>query len=127
MSTKPAKVKRPSLTKLQKQSRTEDGFYQSYKWIKFRGMLKHKQIEKDLIRARELYERDSTITLHEYHHWLRSGYPLCEASFAKGKIKPANTLDHIKPINQGGSVWDVSNLQWLSEKEHAIKSQKEKS
>ncbi len=45
--------------------------------------------------------------------------PLCEC----GSI--ATVVDHIKPIQQGGSVWSESNLQSLCTNCHNKKSAKE--
>ena len=35
-------------------------------------------------------------------------------------------VDHIKPINKGGSKLDIDNLQSLCNRCHALKSAKEK-
>lgn len=39
--------------------------------------------------------------------------PLCRMCKQKDLITPANMVDHIVPINQGGSKLDASNLQSL--------------
>ena len=52
--------------------------------------------------------------------------PICVHCEKKNKFITANTIDHIKPINQGGSVWDVDNLQALCSSCHNKKSAKDK-
>lgn len=48
--------------------------------------------------------------------------PLCYNSLKKGIILIADVTDHIIPVNQGGSFWDVRNHRTLSHKEHNKKS-----
>lgn len=56
---------------------------------------------------------------------LRDGY-LCQECKRNGIIKDGNTVDHIKPINQGGEPLNTQNLQTLCETCHARKSQTER-
>lgn len=56
---------------------------------------------------------------------LRDGY-LCQECKKNGVINDGNTVDHIKPINQGGDSLNLNNLQTLCEKCHAKKSAKER-
>jgi len=64
---------------------------------------------------------------------LRSYYiannPLCEKCLEDDQYVDATgrrgVVDHIIPINEGGAVFDVANLQTLCNKCHNIKSAKE--
>ena len=47
--------------------------------------------------------------------------PLCKTCEAKGRVKPANEVDHIKPRAQGGSDADA-NLQSLCKPCHSRKT-----
>lgn len=52
-------------------------------------------------------------------------HPLCQECEKKGIITPATLVDHIKPINEGGSKLDPHNLQSLCDKCHNKKSARE--
>jgi len=52
----------------------------------------------------------------------RKEHPLCERCYRKGKIIPADVVDHIIPIRQGHDPFDVNNLQSLCHKCHNSKS-----
>ena len=51
---------------------------------------------------------------------------LCELCLQEGRTTQCQMVDHITPINRGGSVWDKSNLQVLCNKCHNIKSGKDR-
>ena len=51
--------------------------------------------------------------------------PLCRECSKQNLITPATEVDHITPINQGGSRLSMDNLQSLCHKHHAIKSGRE--
>ena len=51
--------------------------------------------------------------------------PLCELCFAKGIIEVAQEVDHIKPIEEGGSATDMDNLMSLSKSCHSKKTRRE--
>ena len=51
--------------------------------------------------------------------------PCCEQCKRDGTIKGGFCVDHVKPITMGGSPVDISNLQTLCSKCHAIKSGRE--
>ena len=62
----------------------------------------------------------------KFAHKLRALNPLCKICMDEGRTNPCQMVDHIKPINSGGSIWDVNNLQCLCKKCHAIKSGNDK-
>jgi 5-methylcytosine-specific restriction protein A len=43
----------------------------------------------------------------------RDRYPLCVRCEQAGKVTPGDCVDHIVPIDCGGSMYDESNLQTL--------------
>jgi len=51
--------------------------------------------------------------------------PLCENCEKLGLLTPFHTIDHIKPISEGGAPLDMDNLQTLCKQCHAIKTGKE--
>lgn len=51
--------------------------------------------------------------------------PLCEECQRRGVLTPADVVDHITPINQGGEPFDESNLQSLCHRCHNKKSGRE--
>jgi len=53
--------------------------------------------------------------------------PFCQCSSCKNQTIPlqSNLTDHIKPINQGGDLWDESNFQAMNSRCHNRKSAKE--
>lgn len=48
--------------------------------------------------------------------------PLCKHCQAKGKVREARQLDHIIPLDKGGSEDDPANWQGLCVECHRIKS-----
>jgi len=54
-------------------------------------------------------------------------HPFCECSECKARPVPlpANVVDHIVPINQGGDPWDDSNFQAMNSRCHNRKSGRE--
>lgn len=52
--------------------------------------------------------------------------PMCEECERRGRITPAQMVDHIVPINKGGAPLDMYNLQSLCNACHARKSAKDK-
>lgn len=52
--------------------------------------------------------------------------PLCEECLRNGVMTPAQVVDHIVPINKGGSELDLCNLQSLCHACHNRKSAKDK-
>ena len=51
--------------------------------------------------------------------------PLCEICNATGRIKAAQVVDHISPIDDGGDPWAWDNLQSLCTACHNRKTGKE--
>ncbi|HIF9075746.1 TPA: HNH endonuclease [Photobacterium damselae] len=51
---------------------------------------------------------------------------LCQNCLKQGRYISANHCDHIISIANGGSVWDIKNLQMLCKKCHEKKTAKEK-
>ncbi len=51
--------------------------------------------------------------------------PLCEQCLKENKITPYHTIDHIKPIAEGGEWLDLDNLQTLCDHCHRVKTAKE--
>ena len=52
--------------------------------------------------------------------------PMCEECLKAGRLTPAQMVDHIVPINKGGTSLDIENLQSLCNACHARKSAKDK-
>lgn len=48
--------------------------------------------------------------------------PYCECDNCKGKKIPAQMVDHIRRIEEGGSMTDFNNLQSMTNSCHARKS-----
>jgi 5-methylcytosine-specific restriction enzyme A len=48
--------------------------------------------------------------------------PLCRACRLNGLIVAACDVDHVKPIANGGNVFDQANLQSLCKRHHSIKT-----
>jgi len=62
----------------------------------------------------------------KFSHQLRKDNPLCSMCLDEGKTTPSEMVDHIKAINDGGAVWDVSNLMCLCNSHHAKKTGRSK-
>lgn len=48
--------------------------------------------------------------------------PLCRLCLAKGRVTAATIADHIRPIAQGGALYDLANLQPVCASCHQDKS-----
>ena len=53
-------------------------------------------------------------------------HPICVMCEQKNRYTTANTIDHILPINKGGAVWSINNLQALCSSCHNKKSARDK-
>jgi len=78
------------------------------------------QYSKGLIGS--FYSSAAWLKLRNYK---RSVNPICEHCIKFNLITPFHTIDHIKPISEGGEALDLSNLQSLCKQCHAIKTGKE--
>ncbi|MEF1310682.1 HNH endonuclease [Vibrio mytili] len=56
---------------------------------------------------------------------IREGKGLCRQCLAKRRYTPFHSVDHIKPISQGGEFYDPNNLQLLCDECHKAKTAKE--
>lgn len=52
--------------------------------------------------------------------------PCCVSCKERGIFTPANVVDHIVPVSQGGEFWDRSNWQPMCASCHNTKSGKER-
>ena len=91
------------------------------KWIYRKP--KQKQSGNDTRRQRD--ERDKFYNTTQWRklralHLKRN--PLCKWCEELGVVKVGKIVDHIKRIKSGGAPLDISNLQTLCTKCHAIKS-----
>ena len=70
------------------------------------------------------YSSSAWIKLRNYKRLLN---PLCEHCLRLDILTPYHTIDHIKPISEGGEPLDLDNLQTLCKQCHAIKTGRETS
>jgi 5-methylcytosine-specific restriction endonuclease McrA len=103
------------------QQRGGGGLYQSYRYIKFRAGQKRKQRAIDEERVHEIYQNLEERSFKDYMAWMEGDNPLCVDCLEEGLIKPGRVLDHKVPIEQGGSVFDTTNHQWLCDHHHNLK------
>ena len=65
---------------------------------------------------------------HRWHtlstQW-RAKQPLCQECLRKGRTTAGQCVDHIRPIENGGEQWDITNLQTLCFRCHNSKTQME--
>src|SRR5690554_1005177 len=100
-------------------------FYQTYAWQKFRKRKFKRDTSRDKKRSHYIYQVMPKMTFAGYQEYLKSNAPLCVHCLDFGKLKAANTLDHISRIRAGGKHFDEMNLQWLCTHHHNTKSSKE--
>ena len=72
--------------------------------------------------AGNFYSSSAWLKLRNYKRLLN---PICESCESLGLIIPYHTIDHIKPISEGGEALSLDNLQTLCKQCHAIKTGKE--
>lgn len=109
--------------------RSEDGThrqngsnrYSHRQYRGFRERMRKRQRSIDEERVHQIYQDMETRSFKSYMHWLGQKHPLCVQCLEEGKIQPGRVLDHITPIERGGSVYDGDNLQWLCDHHHNIK------
>ena len=58
----------------------------------------------------------------KYSLSLRKKNPLCSICLEQGRTTPCAVVDHIIPIDKGGSFWDKDNHRCLCHKCHNKKS-----
>ena len=69
---------------------------------------------------------DSTARWQRLRRKALAAQPMCSACAALGIDTPAKHVDHIKPIEQGGAVWQLSNLNCLCHSHHSQKTAADK-
>ena len=90
-----------------------------YKWIR--------RIKKDYNKS---YSNPEYAKIYQTNRWrkLRGWYikrnPICVICSMKNITTVAKIVDHIKEIADGGSIWNVSNLQSLCDRCHRVKTAK---
>ena len=72
------------------------------------------------------YKLYNSTKWRKYAHSLRREEPLCRLCLKEGITKASEMVDHIRPINKGGSIWNRDNLQCLCHKCHNKKTSKDK-
>jgi 5-methylcytosine-specific restriction protein A len=50
---------------------------------------------------------------------------LCVIHQREGRIVPAEEIDHIVPISQGGAIWDEANWMAICKSHHSAKTLRE--
>ena len=92
-----------------------------------------KPLSNKVNKTRSQYSNGSVGSFYSSSAWLklrnykRSINPICESCAKLDLIIPFNTIDHIKPISEGGEALSLDNLQTLCKQCHAIKTGKETS
>lgn len=81
-------------------------------------MRERKPHERRTTPNRELYNGQRWRKLAKQHKMANPWCVACEKA-------PAEVTDHIRPVNQGGAMYDWDNLQSLCNRCHNIKSGKE--
>jgi 5-methylcytosine-specific restriction protein A len=82
-----------------------------------------RQASIDYTERNRFYQRKAWKNLRALH---LAHEPLCRACRILGKLTPAQMVDHIQPIAQGGALLDDNNLQSLCFSHHSEKSMKER-
>lgn len=103
-------------------------FYQTKQWRQVREQVRKSRRAKHEKIIMQVYEenldKNSPDDLMKFFNDERKN-PLDETELEKGIIKVADVCDHIHPIRLGGSKTDHDNLQWLTTKNHYIKTKEE--
>jgi 5-methylcytosine-specific restriction protein A len=83
-------------------------------WRKGKPMVKPKRFERthDDMRGNR-HQRGYTNQWYKLRQWYIQANPLCAHCLAQGITQPAQDVDHIVPISQGGDNLDPDNLQSL--------------
>ncbi len=86
---------------------------------------------KDKLRAFKGMDKSNS-SIYKSRQWRRvrqlvlHKQPICVMCERKNKFVTANTIDHITPINKGGAIWAIDNLQALCSSCHNSKSSKDR-
>lgn len=67
-----------------------------------------------------------TTAWRKLRKWFIQQHPFCVECKRKGRTTPAQVVDHITPISQGGAKLDQDNLQPMCHRCHNAKSAREK-
>lgn len=70
-------------------------------------------------------ERGYDATWRKLRLWHLRRQPLCVACERRGRLTPAEEVDHITPISRGGARLDPANLQSLCKSCHSAKTARE--
>lgn len=55
--------------------------------------------------------RLKTARWQRLREWFLRSNPLCHYCAKRGRIVPADTVDHAMPVSRGGDFWDATNLR----------------
>jgi 5-methylcytosine-specific restriction protein A len=66
-----------------------------------------------------------TARWRKLRHWVLQHEPLCLDCKSRERLEPATEVDHVIPIEQGGSPFEVSNLMPLCASCHSSKTARE--
>lgn len=91
----------------------------------FRTLKPYNDIKKPVIRSEKVKDYDLK-SWREYSKNLRANNPVCSVTGFE-YLPEMLIVDHIIPVNEGGSFWDKRNHQILCKSAHSIKTMKEKS
>lgn len=102
-------------------------FYQSKEWKRIRAKLKKERRALAVLSIVKIFSNRDDLLLSEINEFLYAGkYPFCNECLEEGRIREANTLDHIIGILDGGDPLDPTNLEFLCSQHHNRKSALEK-
>jgi hypothetical protein len=100
-------------------------FYQRSEWKKLREKLKKQKRKQHEEIVMDIYKLNKENKPEDLSEFIKSDMPLCEINLKKSRVKVAKVLDHKMRIRSGGAKLNPSNLQWITEQEHAKKSGRE--
>jgi len=68
-----------------------------------------------------------SVQWRRFRDWYLGKHPLCEQCEREGRLTPAQMVDHVIEIKDGGALTDESNAMSLCWKCHALKTADERS
>jgi len=89
---------------------------------KGRGRVKPVDKNKSWGGDTKVYSRKKWRQLRAF--WIK-GSPLCVECEQEGRTVAADVVDHVKPVKQGGGMYDMNNLQSLCHSCHNRKTYEE--